>query len=809
MGNISLGKAILVLTTEAGAFIADLDNAEAHAHKLRDAIQGVGKGLKTVGKQTTDFGVGLTTSVTAPIVGVIGGLAALALSSARAGDEIGETAAEAGLSTDRWQEYGFALSQVSRISEDQLAKGFANLTKMIGEASAGGKKQIKVLEDLGFSQKQIADGTITTEAAFERLRVSLVKAESPAQALVLAGDALGDRVGPKLAGAIRTSNDQIDVAIQKHKELGLGMSGAALKAASDFQDKIDLVTREFTALAREVGAEVMPIITETLIPFLRETAVPIIRSVVDVLVKVVDWFGKLPKPVQQAALIIAGLVAAIGPVLVVAGTLISAIGTMVTAFGAVAPIVTAAGAAIAAIGAGPLLLIVGAIAGVVLAWKNWDSIKGIIDSVWGWIKSFVTDKVAPLLKVAGPLLGPIGLVLTVWQNWDKISTIVQNVYNAVKTWLVDKFTAILASIEAKIDAVVGFFRDMKDKIVGHSFVPELVNGIEAEFNRLQTVMVDETRSATRGVEGLFGSMFSGLMSKLPGWLQGIVGQFQGEFEGLLTWLTTKLPTGLGGIVGMFQSAFTGPAGALGAVKSFATKGLETLLGMIPVVGPFISKLAGPIIAGFGKIAGAIKNLFGGPSADELGGREIVQAFERNLNAMLTETQRLDAGNEQWKMTIIALRDKYIALGLTEAEALIDAKRLWDSSRDGADASRRVIEEIMRKLEGGFVVPVNFDVGPLNLPDAPGVDVERMQHGGIGRVTRPTLFLAGEAGAEDFAFSGGGKSFQQSSMAALAEEIAALRRSVVDVVSALRRDFETTIPQRLARATVSGLATAQL
>lgn len=34
----------------------------------------------------------------------------------------------------------------------------------------------------------------------------------------------------------------------------------------------------------------------------------------------------------------------------------------------------------------------------------------------------------------------------------------------------------------------------------------------------------------------------------------------------------------------------------------------------------------------------------------------------------------------------------------------------------------------------------------------------MAAGGMGRVTMPTLFLAGEAGAEDFAFSGGGKSF---------------------------------------------------
>lgn len=38
----------------------------------------------------------------------------------------------------------------------------------------------------------------------------------------------------------------------------------------------------------------------------------------------------------------------------------------------------------------------------------------------------------------------------------------------------------------------------------------------------------------------------------------------------------------------------------------------------------------------------------------------------------------------------------------------------------------------------------------------------MASGGMGRVTKPTLFLAGESGAEDYAFSGGGKRFSGNS-----------------------------------------------
>jgi hypothetical protein len=74
------------------------------------------------------------------------------------------------------------------------------------------------------------------------------------------------------------------------------------------------------------------------------------------------------------------------------------------------------------------------------------------------------------------------------------------------------------------------------------------------------------------------------------------------------------------ISGIFQAAFQGGGGALGAVKSFATQTLSTLMNMIPGIGPFISGFAGPIVAMFGKLAGKakdfFKNLFGGDSEHE-------------------------------------------------------------------------------------------------------------------------------------------------------------------------------------------------
>jgi hypothetical protein len=157
-----------------------------------------------------------------------------------------------------------------------------------------------------------------------------------------------------------------------------------------------------------------------------------------------------------------------------------------------------------------------------------------------------------------------------------------------------------------------------------------------------------------------------------------------------------------GLSSIFQAAFTGGGGALGAVKAFATQTLSTAMSMIPGIGPFISGFAGPIVEMFSnltkKAGDFFRSIFGGPSGEEVRGRKAVADFEKQLKSTLTETQRLEAGNEAWKETVIAIRDAYIANGRTEAEALADAERLWQSSKLSAEEQAKVIAEIERKMK---------------------------------------------------------------------------------------------------------------
>ncbi len=78
-----------------------------------------------------------------------------------------------------------------------------------------------------------------------------------------------------------------------------------------------------------------------------------------------------------------------------------------------------------------------------------------------------------------------------------------------------------------------------------------------------------------------------------------------QASGVFSQFSATLKTSLGGLNDIFQSAFEGGGGLIGAVKSFATNVTSNLLGMIPMVGPILSKFGGAVVAGISKLFGGI------------------------------------------------------------------------------------------------------------------------------------------------------------------------------------------------------------
>ena len=214
------------------------------------------------------------------------------------------------------------------------------------------------------------------------------------------------------------------------------------------------------------------------------------------------------------------------------------------------------------------------------------------------------------------------------------------------------------------------------------------------------------------------SMFSNLMQGVP---QSILAAIQGGGS-VIGAAGASIGTNL------MQSFTTKFGPAITAALPFGIGSAITAL--LPTLGPMF----GPVAE---KIAGFFKQIFGGPSQEELRGRQAVADFEKQLAGLLTQTQKNEAGNESWKATVIAIRDAYIAMGRTEQEALRDAERLWQSSKQGAQASAAVIAEIEAKMksQGATAVEAVEKVGQAldDLPREIDITINTQQEGEGTRV----------------------------------------------------------------------------
>lgn len=90
-------------------------------------------------------------------------------------------------------------------------------------------------------------------------------------------------------------------------------------------------------------------------------------------------------------------------------------------------------------------------------------------------------------------------------------------YEGVKTWIWDRLNAIWEGVKTKIETVKGWFFGLYDAVVGHSYIPDMVDEIGQNMARLQSLMVDPAKAATTSTKEAFrglASDVSGVLDRL-------------------------------------------------------------------------------------------------------------------------------------------------------------------------------------------------------------------------------------------------------------------------------------------------------
>ncbi len=256
--------------------------------------------------------------------------------------------------------------------------------------------------------------------------------------------------------AMALAGPQADTFSQKLKAMGdvAGVTDQAFKEQTEGVNKTGFAWAQFKEQV-QVAAEK-----------LGDSLAPALTQIMNTIKPLIQWLTNLSPAGKKVILVIAGLAAVIGPLLVVLGTLASSISSII----AIAP---ALGTAFT-IATGPVGIAIAAIAALiaigVALYKNWDTIKEKLSQIWTGIKetaSNVWNAIKDffkkwgediLLLAAGPAGWAILLARKLGINWDTIKQTAMNAWSAIKTGISNIWISITSSVSGAMSSLYNTVR---------------------------------------------------------------------------------------------------------------------------------------------------------------------------------------------------------------------------------------------------------------------------------------------------------------------------------------------------------------
>ena len=169
-------------------------------------------------------------------------------------------------------------------------------------------------------------------------------------------------------------------------------------------------------------------------------------------------------------------------------------------------------------------------------------VKQILDGIGGLIVSFINFWKAVF---AGDLPG----ILEAWRvGWQGIYDVVQGILTALLGFLEMTLGTVLSALGGFVEGFIGFFLGLKEKLIGGSIIPELVEGIVAWFSKLPELVMAVFGGLAEGIgailKGIFGPILefdptqvAEIFVALLTGIQALIAQWQMFIDLLnLTWL---------------------------------------------------------------------------------------------------------------------------------------------------------------------------------------------------------------------------------------------------------------------------------
>ena len=372
--------------------------------KLGSVVDRSAEKMKKFGRAATSLGSRLSLGVTAPILALAAvsfrnfGIQADAIAQVEAG--IASTGGTAGLTSEKLQELAISLQEVSVFGDEEILRGVT--AQLLTFTNLTGPRFIR-------AQQAILDVSTKVGTDLTSTAIQLGKALNDPIANLGALGRVGIQFSEVQKELIKSLSETGQIAEAQSiilTELENQYGGAAQAAAAAGLGPFKQLINSMNDMTESFGG----VIAEGLLPFVR---------ILKPIVKAIESF---PTPVKALIVVLALMVAALGPIIFFLGAATLALAFFTTANIAAAASALAATKAFILMGLSalaslgpflPLILLVGAAltALAALIFKFWNPIKSFLSGVWeGFIVGFepvleVFRTIGQVVSVAFGLLG--------------------------------------------------------------------------------------------------------------------------------------------------------------------------------------------------------------------------------------------------------------------------------------------------------------------------------------------------------------------------------------------------------------------
>lgn len=330
---------------------------------------------------------------------------------------------------------------------------------------------------------------------------------------------------------------------------------------------------------------------------------PTIEKVVGKVKEFTQWFSNLSESQKKTILVIAGVVAALGPALIIFGKVCTGISSIINVIKMLQPAMAALNAVMAA---NPIAIIVIAIAALVAAfvvlYNKCEWFRNAVNAIWEAIKTaFLTafNTIKDFFTVTLP------------NAFNSIIDFVKNNWQALLLFIVNPFAGAFALLYNNCDAFREFVDNFVQKI--KEFFQGLWDGLVAIFQGVGQWFTDRFTEAWNGIVAVFsaiGTWFGQRWTDITMALASVAEWFRTTFTNAWTNLTsvfaaigtwfgarwTEVKTALANIPAWFKQQFddawTNIKNAFANVTSFFSDLWEKIKGCFVNVGVAIGTAVG-------------------------------------------------------------------------------------------------------------------------------------------------------------------------------------------------------------------------